>query len=96
MHIGIVWEQGGHLGHLGRLLPIGRRLRALGHKVVFIVANAQAAQLYVLPEGFACIRTPEVLNFVTEDTTRPALNHADMWLRSGFSNSTAALACIDA
>ncbi len=96
MRTGIVWEQGGNLGHLGRLLPIARRLRALGHEVTFVVANAQAAQQYVLPEGFVCIRAPVVENDATKDTERPVLNHADMWLRSGFGRMEAALSCVEA
>ena len=31
----IVWEHGGNLGHLGRLLPIARTLRQQGYTVVF-------------------------------------------------------------
>jgi UDP:flavonoid glycosyltransferase YjiC (YdhE family) len=43
----IVWEHGGNLGHLFRLLPIAGALKEVGYEVVFAVADVLAARRYL-------------------------------------------------
>ncbi len=37
MHVAFIWELGGGLGHLGRQIPVAKRMRSLGHRVTFFV-----------------------------------------------------------
>lgn len=60
----IVWEGGGNLGHLARLLPVARRLRELGCRVVFAVAREEAGRRHLAPEGFEWIRAPQVSSWL--------------------------------
>ena len=34
------WELGSGLGHIGRIVPIARELRALGHEVVMVLRDS--------------------------------------------------------
>lgn len=77
----LVWEQGGNLGHLARLLPIAQGLRARDVEVEFrLPAQAQANRL-VEQAGFPWQATPIV---VLPPGETPAINHAEVLLRCGF------------
>ena len=59
------WEMGAGLGHLDRLIIIGRALRARGHEVAFVLRDLQHAWPRIVKEGFrvgqAPIRLPRPL-----------------------------------
>lgn len=60
------WEFGGDLGHIRRLIPIARELRAMGHDVVFALrdssfletARAQGFETFIAP----LLRAPRTVN----------------------------------
>ena len=76
-----VWEFGGDLGHVRRLVPIARELRAMGHEITLafrdsaFVENARA-------EGFETFIAP-LLNAKREVNPSP-LNFCDVLLNLGF------------
>jgi UDP:flavonoid glycosyltransferase YjiC (YdhE family) len=60
MKVLVVWELGANLGHLLRLLPVIKALKARGHKVVLAAPDpAEAHKLLQLPE-VECIACPMV------------------------------------
>lgn len=77
------WEFGGDLGHVRRLLPIARELRARGHSTVF--AFRDSAYLHgVLAEGFEAFVAP-LLRVPAAVTVSP-LNFSDILLNLGFDD----------
>ncbi|WP_141397414.1 glycosyltransferase family 1 protein [Polaromonas sp. AER18D-145] len=79
----IIWEHGGNLGHLSRLLPIAIALRDAQWKVIFAVADKVSAQRFLAPAGFNCIKLPRIAPKVAAAISGP-LNHAEILLRMGF------------
>lgn len=88
----VVWEHGGNLGHLARLLPVMRALRKRGHPVVFAVAQPKTVVPWLADMGVTILQAPQVslaLPFTTS-----AASPADIWLRCGFASPPHAKACI--
>ena len=88
----VVWEHGGNLGHLARLLPVARALRERGHPVVFAVAQPRAVAPLLANTGVTIVQAPQVslaLPFTTS-----AVCPADIWLRCGFASPPHAKACV--
>ena len=56
----VVWEHGGNLGHLARLLPVARALRERGHAVVFAVAQPRAVAPLLAGAGVTIVQAPQV------------------------------------
>lgn len=83
----LVWEGGGNLGHLGRLMPVARRLRADGWRVVFAVARPQAASRLVAPAGFEWVPAPVALSV---KGGAAVVCHSDLYLRHAFAQPEAA------
>lgn len=54
----LAWEMGSNLGHVSRLLPLGRRLRARGHGVLAVVRDLNAAAKVLGPAGIPFIQAP--------------------------------------
>lgn len=54
----LAWEMGSNLGHVSRLLPLGRRLRARGHGVLAVVRDLDAAAKVLAPAGIPFIQAP--------------------------------------
>ncbi len=78
------WEFGGDLGHVRRLLPIARALRAMGHSTVF--AFRDSAYLHgVLAEGFEAFVAP--LLRVPPAVSVSPLNFSDILLNLGFDDA---------
>jgi UDP:flavonoid glycosyltransferase YjiC (YdhE family) len=90
----IVWELGGNLGHLARLLPIAQKLSRDGHQVVFAMPDPIVADQFVTPAGFAWVQAPRVVQ-ETQHTSSP-INFYEVLLRTSFSVPDKALACIQA
>jgi UDP:flavonoid glycosyltransferase YjiC (YdhE family) len=77
------WEFGGDLGHVRRLMPIARELRAMGHSTVF--AFRDSAYLHgALAEGFEAFVAP-ILRVPAAVTVSP-LNFSDILLNLGFDD----------
>ncbi len=88
----MVWEHGGQLGHLARLLPVAQALRARGVPVTLAVAQPAAVTPFFVHMGVAVIQVPQVAAWPpATDTARCA---ADIWLRCGFANPVAAKVCV--
>ena len=78
------WEFGGDLGHVRRLMPIARELRAMGHTTVF--AFRDSAYLHgALAEGFEAFVAP-LLRVPAALSVSP-LNFSDILLNLGFDDS---------
>ena len=83
----IVWEHGGHLGHLGRLLPIAEALRASGHKVVLAVPDLPAVAAIVDGAGFALELLPAGVFRMAQPKKSGSISHAEVLLHSGFADA---------
>ncbi len=77
------WEFGGDLGHVRRLIPIARELRAMGHSIVFAIRDS-AYLNGVLTEGFEALLAP-LLRVPAAVTVSP-LNFSDILLNLGFDD----------
>ncbi len=88
----VVWEHGGNLGHLARLLPILHALQARGHSVVFAVACPQAVEVLVANTGIKVVQAPQAAIQVASGVS--AVCPADIWLRCGFANPMHAKICV--
>ncbi|MCC5887095.1 MAG: hypothetical protein JJT88_11740 [Gammaproteobacteria bacterium] len=56
--IALNWELGADLGHIGRLLPIARRLRDAGHRPVLIMRDITRAEVLLGTEGIEYLQAP--------------------------------------
>ncbi|MEP6824168.1 MAG: hypothetical protein ABI919_05075 [Ramlibacter sp.] len=81
----LVWEQGGNLGHLARLLPIARSLRDKGAETEFVIPGQGVARSTVECAGFRWSAAPSLALSAGEG---PAINHADVLLRCAFGLPT--------
>ena len=88
----VVWEHGGGLGHLARLLPIMQTLRARGHDVVFAAARPELMVPVLVGTGITVVQAPQVQVGLRYDTA--ALCPADIWLRCGFASPPHAAVCV--
>ncbi len=88
----IVWEHGGNLGHLSRLLPVALALRQAGYDVVFSVADVSSARRYLGALHFDFVMLPRIVLLVAHESG--ALNHADVFLKAGFGEAGRAKLCI--
>ena len=88
----VVWEHGGNLGHLARLIPVMRALCERGRAVVFSVAQPQAVAPLLSGTGVTIVQAPQVLLSLSFSTA--ATCPADIWLRCGFASPPHAMACV--
>lgn len=88
----LAWELGDGLGHVTRLLPIARELRAIGHACIFAVRNLGPASKLVQDVGFDVLQAP----FTVPAKPRTSmLSYADILATVGYGEAErlAALAC---
>lgn len=78
------WELGSGLGHVGRLIPIARELRELGHEVVMMLRDSAYIHL-VRSEGFETLAAP-LLQQPREANPSP-LNPSDILLNLGYDDA---------
>lgn len=88
----LVWERGGNLGHLARLLPIAHRLRGLGTRVVFAVARPEFGVDRLAPEGFEWTLGPTLPSPTGETTS--VLCHTELYLRMAFGHPEQTSDCV--
>jgi multidrug efflux pump subunit AcrA (membrane-fusion protein) len=60
----LTWEMGSNLGHLSRLLPLARELKARGHRVLVAARDVALAASVLGPAG---IRSGEAARSATEN-----------------------------
>src|SRR3954467_8390341 len=77
----VAWEFGEDLGHLRRILPIGRALRDRGHDVAFALRDATRLEAPAR-EGFAAWPAPVLRR--PESFDAAPLNASDVLLNLGF------------
>jgi len=77
----IAWEFGGDLGHVRRIVPIARELRAMGHEVCLAFRNSAFIDL-ARAEGFDTFIAP--LHHAPAQMSPSPLNFSDLLLNLGF------------
>ena len=88
----VVWEHGGGMGHLVRLLPVMDALRERGWPVVFAAAQPHKVAPLLAGTGVTVLQAPQVdlaLYYATS-----AVCPADIWLRCGFASPPHAAVCV--
>ena len=90
----ICWELGAGYGHLARLAPVARALAALGHEIAVAARDVLTANAMLGGHGFAIHQAPIRLGGTA--LPGPALNYADILMRSGLSDGAAISAMIAA
>ena len=89
----VVWEHGGNLGHIARLLPIVDALLKRGLRVVFAAAQPSAvAPLFAHYPKVKIVQIPQVV--VPLMFSDAAVCPADIWLRCGFASPPHAKVCV--
>lgn len=78
--VALCWELGGGFGHLFPLLALGRRLRARGHQVAFVVRDAARAAAWL--GGFELHAAPSV--DAPPRTFPLSRSYAENLLRNGY------------
>lgn len=80
----LAWEMGSNLGHLSRLLPLGRRLRARGHSVLAVVRDLALAARVLGPADIPFIQAPR-MSVPSMITSQPA-SYADVVRHCGWGD----------
>jgi hypothetical protein len=80
----LAWEMGSNLGHVSRLLPLGRRLRSRGHEVLAVVRDLDAAAKMLAPAGIPFIQAPRASSMAAP-SAQPA-SYADVLRYSGWAD----------
>lgn len=90
----LAWEMGSNLGHVSRLLPLGRRLRSRGHGVLAVVRDLEAAAKVLAPAGIPFIQAPRVSS-APPVSAQPA-SYADLLRHSGWADAQQLWAMVQA
>jgi UDP:flavonoid glycosyltransferase YjiC (YdhE family) len=80
----LAWEMGSNLGHVTRLLPLGRRLRERGHSVLAVVRDLEAAAKLLAPAGIPFIQAPRMSS--TPPLSAQPASYADILRYSGWAD----------
>jgi UDP:flavonoid glycosyltransferase YjiC (YdhE family) len=76
----LAWELGRNLGHLARLLPLAKRLKARGHSTLVAAQNMASAARILGPEGIAFVQSP--LHTAVRKSDFQSTSYADLlWLQ---------------
>jgi UDP:flavonoid glycosyltransferase YjiC (YdhE family) len=81
----LAWELGNNLGHLSRLLPLGRRLRGHGHSLLAVVRDLALAARVLGPAGIPFIQAPR-MSMASKVSTQPA-SYADVLRHTGWADT---------
>lgn len=79
----LAWELGANFGHISMLLPVARRLRQLGHAILFAVKDGPARQL-LAREDFEYVLSPRASD--GNNRSRKPASFADILAGAGFAN----------
>jgi UDP:flavonoid glycosyltransferase YjiC (YdhE family) len=88
----VVWEHGGQLGHLARLIPVVRALRAQGVPVVVATPDPAAVQPFFESTGVTLVTTPQVAP--QQSAGHSLMCPADILLHCGFARPPDAQVCV--
>lgn len=80
----IAWELGGNLGHLARLVPLARRLRASGHQVLLAIRDLRVGAMMCAPHSLPYVQSP--LPAQAGNKNLPPASYAEILLCEGFAN----------
>ncbi len=88
----LAWEYGGHLGHLGKLLPVARALRQAGHSAAFAMPIGETSRVTLDGQDLVCVPSPPSgtrANDVGASAARRegAVSHAEVLLAEGFGSA---------
>lgn len=84
----LAWELGGGLGHVQKLAPLGRTLRARGHEVTLGVRDPVAARHALAGLPFPAVVVPTWMHR-TVGPRRPTASLADIVLDQGYADASA-------
>jgi UDP:flavonoid glycosyltransferase YjiC (YdhE family) len=82
----LAWEMGSNLGHLSRLLPLGRRLKARGHSVLAVVRDLSLAARILGPADIPFVQAPQ-MSVALKLSAQPA-SYADLLRHTGWADAT--------
>lgn len=88
----VVWEHGGQLGHLARLIPVVSALRARGHAVVVATPEPASVKPFFELTGVTLARIPQVAR--QQSDGEALICPADILLHCGFASPPDAQACV--
>lgn len=80
----LAWELGSNLGHLSRLLPLARRLKARGHEVLVAVRDLVLATEVLAPVGIRFVQSPA--DGRARPVPRQPQSYADVLLMQGWES----------
>lgn len=80
------WEMGRNLGHLSRLLPLARRLKAHGHSVLVAARDLALAASMLGPAGIPFVQAPQ-MSIAPKAFGQPA-SYADLLRYTGWADAT--------
>jgi len=78
------WELGSGLGHIGRIIPIARELRAMGHEVVMVLRDSAYIDM-TRAEGFETLAAP--LLHERRDRNPQPVSLSDILLNLGYDDA---------
>lgn len=90
----LTWELGGNYGHLTRLLPMARQLRAAGHEVTFAVRDTKVAGVLLTAESFEYVQAPLFIDRVA--LRRPPASYAELLLAEGYGSEPSLVGRVNA
>ena len=79
------WELGSNLGHLSRLLPLARRLKARGHNVLVAARDLALAARMLGPAGIPFVQAPRMS--MGPGPSRQPASYADVLRYSGWADA---------
>lgn len=83
----LAWELGDGLGHVMRLLPLARRLKAAGHECVFAVRTVPTSYGVIARDGFPVLQAPMLVPYAAEAIrTKPIGSYGDIIATVGFDD----------
>ncbi len=80
------WELGGNLGHITRLLVLGRALRERGHDVTFALRNIRHCAALLQQEGFAFLQAPLLRSPRASGLPGDPASYPEILLHAGFAD----------
>ncbi|MSP88766.1 MAG: hypothetical protein EXQ92_08150 [Alphaproteobacteria bacterium] len=93
----LAWELGDGLGHVMRLLPLARRLKADGHDCVFAVRTVPTSYGVIVRDGFPVLQAPMLVPHASEDVrTKPIGSYGDIIATIGFDDVDRLLPMVEA
>jgi len=83
----LAWELGRHLGHVSRLLPLAKRLKAHNHSVLAVVRDIPSASEILGPADVTFIQCP--WHTGVQNPAARISGYADLLLSQGWSDQSA-------